>query len=212
MLAPDPIPESPSNSLIAPTTSWISRPPSPAATIPPSSVARSSHPQGDFTFVASGSLLVGTIQLGDRLYKTSTSPTAGCGCSKSIPKKCRRIDPPPYRPWRFPARCATLNPCLSNRQSGPSAIRPDRSMSSSVYCAPMRSGSSSMSATIPRSRLQSAIQYGYAGPVVARGRDAVSPSAGVGRFTKTEEGFVQSTDGATPVFAGTPTICRRKNS
>jgi len=26
--------------------------------------------QGDFTFVASGSLLVGTIQLGDRLYKT----------------------------------------------------------------------------------------------------------------------------------------------
>jgi len=26
--------------------------------------------KGDFTFVASGSLLVGTIQLGDRLYKT----------------------------------------------------------------------------------------------------------------------------------------------
>jgi len=36
---------------------------------------------------------------------------AGCGCLKSIPKNCRRIDPLPYRfylPWRFPALYATL--------------------------------------------------------------------------------------------------------
>ena len=78
--------------------------------------------------------------------RPSISPTAGCGYSKSTPKKSRRIDLLLFEPWRFPAALCHTHLCLSNRQSGPSAIRPDRSVSSSISCSLMRSAFSSMSA------------------------------------------------------------------
>ena len=57
--------------------------------------------------------------------------------------------------------------------------------------------------------LQSAIQYGYAGRVVCeRPGFSIAHLPAVGGLRKPRR-IRSTTDGATPVFAGTPTICRR---
>ena len=69
--------------------------------------------RGEFTFIASGNLLIGTIQMGDRLIRLSTSPTVGCDCSKSIPKNCHRIDLHSSQPVAIPRSLCHTVPCLA---------------------------------------------------------------------------------------------------
>src|SRR6185295_15074957 len=103
MPGPDPIPGSALSYLMAPTTSWISRRRSPVATIAPSSVVRSSRLRGGTLPLSSmPRSLSRPCSWAIASTRPSISPTAGCGYSKSTPKKCRRIDPA-YRGDSLPA-------------------------------------------------------------------------------------------------------------
>ena len=96
-----------------------------------------------------------------------------------------------YRPVAIPCSLCHTAPCLGNRQSGPLAIRPDRSVSSPICCARMRSGSSWTSERFhAHDTIRNSIRTRLA-VSLERSRSPVSPHAGAWGSSKSSEGFDQ---------------------
>ena len=177
---------------MAPGTSWISPPPSPGATISRHTRAPQAHPHGDFTFFINGSVMAGTIHVGDRLLQDRT-------CVQR-PPRLLELDPAKLPPDCSPSSSLPVEiapfavPQLTRyafaTDSGPSAIRRDRSMNSSACCAPIRSVFSSMSAPfLDPATIRSSIRIRWPSRCAMPGSSIAT--AGVGRLTKTEERFLK---------------------
>src|SRR4029078_7232190 len=122
MPEPDPIPELPLSSLMEPTTSWISRRRSPAATTPPSSVAPSSCLHGATSRLSpAATSWLGLCSWATASTRPNTLPTADGGSSRWIQKNCRGSDLLPFYPLAIPCPPCHTDLCLGHRQSGLSA-------------------------------------------------------------------------------------------